>query len=73
MNCETCDGQLLAELRALTAALVDQSRALEALAVAVHRQGLQGTLRVKIEAPTIRRGRKVRRRRPPATAEGDAR
>lgn len=73
MHCDECDNALTVEIRGLVAALVDQSRALEALALACVRQGRQGTLRIKIDAPPAKVRRKVRRRRPAGTAEGGAR
>lgn len=62
MNDDVFREHLLAWLKAIGEALVDQSRALEALAVAVQKQSLQGTLRVKIDAPPTKRRRKVRAR-----------
>lgn len=60
---------LLAWLKAIGDALVDQSRAIEALALALKAQGRQGTLRIKIEAPASKlKGR--RRRLKKAVANG---
>lgn len=61
MHSEENEQRLLCALESLAAALIDQSRALEAVALAVQKQGRQGTLRVKIEAPTSKlRGRRRR-------------
>jgi hypothetical protein len=60
---------MLAWLKAIGDALVDQSRAIESLALALCKQGRQGTLRVKIEAPTSRL-RAKRRRLKKAVANG---
>jgi hypothetical protein len=60
---------LLAQLRQLAEAIIDQGRAVEALALVVTKQGRQGTLRVKIEAPSSKlRGK--RRRLKKALAAG---
>lgn len=60
MDEATFRDHLLAVVKEVAAALVDQSRAIEALAVAVQRQGRQGTLRVKVEAPVTKKRRKAR-------------
>lgn len=72
MNTEENEQRLLCALEALAAALVDQSRALEAVALAVQRQGRQGTLRVKIEAPSAKTRGKRRRLKRAVAAQGGA-
>lgn len=53
--------QLLARLAEIAAGLVDQARAIEALAVAAGKAGRAGTLRIKIDTPALSGRRKVRR------------
>jgi hypothetical protein len=61
MTDEVFREHLLAWIKAIGDALVDQSRAIEALAVALNRQGRQGTLKIKVEAPVSKlRGRRRR-------------
>jgi hypothetical protein len=51
---------VLAALGEISSALAALVRSQEALALALTRQGRQGTLRVRIEAPSVKRRRKRR-------------
>lgn len=62
MDDTTFREHLLAWLKALSDAMIDQSRAIESLAVALQKQGRPSTLRIRVEAPQPRRRKKVRAR-----------
>lgn len=64
MDEEVFREHVLAWLKALADATIDQARATEALALALQKQGRQGVLRIKIDAPPdakLRRRRKLKR------------
>lgn len=64
--------RLACAVEAIGAAIVDQSRAIEALALALRAQGRQGTLRIKIEAPQSKlKGRRRRLKAAVAAKGGD--